>query len=251
LPESAWQRAVIRLRHVRLLAEPDPSAPDTLDAHQLALTLGDITQALAYATQSVELADRSQDAFQRMVNRTTLADTLLQAGYQAQAEAVFREAEALQQERQPASPLLYSLSGFRYCELLLSQGQVEEVRRRTMQTLAWVTQAGWLLDIVLDHLTLGQALLQAHLQDGSTTLADATHLHQAVDGLRQAGAQEFISRGLLARAALYRAQGAFTQARSDLWAKPLPLPAGPAGRSPAHDRRSFLTGTQKTIAVAW
>ena len=44
------------------------------------------------------------------------------------------------------------------------------------------------LDIALDHLTLGRALLQAHLQDGSTALADATaHLHQAVDGLRQAG----------------------------------------------------------------
>jgi len=39
---------------------------------QLSLTLGDVAQAQAYATQSVELADRSQNAFQRMVNRTTL-----------------------------------------------------------------------------------------------------------------------------------------------------------------------------------
>ena len=43
---------------------------------QLLLTLGDITQAQSYATQSVELADRSQDAWQRMSRRTTLADAL-------------------------------------------------------------------------------------------------------------------------------------------------------------------------------
>lgn len=35
LDEGEWQRAVGRLRGVRLLAPPDPSAPDTLDAHPL------------------------------------------------------------------------------------------------------------------------------------------------------------------------------------------------------------------------
>jgi hypothetical protein len=32
---AGWQRAGTRLRHARLLAERDPSAPDTLDAHPL------------------------------------------------------------------------------------------------------------------------------------------------------------------------------------------------------------------------
>ncbi len=35
LDEGAWQRAVARLREVRLLAPPDPAAPDALDAHPL------------------------------------------------------------------------------------------------------------------------------------------------------------------------------------------------------------------------
>jgi hypothetical protein len=185
---------------------------------QLLLTMGDITQARAYAMQSVEFADRSQDAFQRITKRAALAEALHQAGQQAQAEVAFREAEAIQQERQPAYPLLYALQGFLYCELLLSQGQVEEVRRRATQTLAWATQNGAsLLTIALEHLTLGQALLQAHLLDGSTTLADATaHLHQAVNGLRQAGRQDHLPRGLLARATLYRVQEAFVQAKRDL-----------------------------------
>jgi tetratricopeptide (TPR) repeat protein len=194
------------------------AARDAGNLSELSLTLGDIAQAQAYATQSVELADRSQDAFMCMVSRTILAYALHQAGRQAQANAAFREAEALQEEMQPAYPLLYSLRGFQYCELLLSQGQVEEVRRRATQTLAWATQAGSsLLTIALDHLTLGRALLQAHFQDGSTALADATaHLQQAVDGLRQAGQQQELPRGLMARAELYRMQGDFAQARRDI-----------------------------------
>ena len=35
-------------------------------------------------------------------------------------EAAFREAEELQKQRQPEFPLLYSVPGFRYCDLLLS-----------------------------------------------------------------------------------------------------------------------------------
>ena len=90
---------------------------------ELSLTLGDIAQAQAYATQSVELADRSQDTGQRILSRATLANALHQAGRQVEAEAAFREAGAWQQEMQPAYPWLYSLQGFKYCELLLSQGR--------------------------------------------------------------------------------------------------------------------------------
>ena len=49
------------------------------------------------------------------------------------------------------------------------------------------------------------------------TDADAAHhLTRAVDGLRQAGQQDHIPRGLLARAAFYRATGEFERAQRDL-----------------------------------
>jgi len=75
------------------------------------------------AERSVIYADRSGDAFQRMSKRTTHADALHQAGRRAMAEARFREAEQMQAERQPAFPLLYSLPGFRYCDLLLTEAE--------------------------------------------------------------------------------------------------------------------------------
>ena len=55
-----------------------------------------------------------------MGTRTTHADALHQAGRRAEAETRFREAEQMQAESQPAYPLLYSLRGFLYCDLLLA-----------------------------------------------------------------------------------------------------------------------------------
>lgn len=44
----------------------------------------------------------------------------------------------------------------------------------------------------------------------------AEHLNQAVEGLRRAGMQDFLPRGLLARAEFYIAQKDFDKARHDL-----------------------------------
>jgi tetratricopeptide (TPR) repeat protein len=90
---------------------------------ELELTLGEVAGAVGDAEQSVTYADRSGDAFNRMLNRTTLADALHLAGRRAEAEARFREAEQMQAERQPHYPLLYSLQGFRYCDLLLVEAE--------------------------------------------------------------------------------------------------------------------------------
>ena len=226
---------------------------------ELALTAGDMPAALRYAAQSVELADRSGDAFERMSDRTTLADALHQAGRLDEAAARFREAEEMQAADQPAYPLLYSLRGYQYCDLLLYQGQAEEVLRRAAQTLKWVTTQNWLLDIALDHLSLGRGHLMLALASTSDVIARCTlsgvsrpladgvewrgeaipsmregllrrsaarndealgraaaELDQAVTGLRQAGPQEFITRGLLARAGLRRVTADFDRARRDL-----------------------------------
>jgi len=87
---------------------------------ELELTLGEVGRAVEDAKQSVIYADRSGDAFERMSRRTIHAEALHQAGHWAEAETRFREAELIQTERQPERPWLYSLSGFRYCDLLLS-----------------------------------------------------------------------------------------------------------------------------------
>ena len=202
------------------LEEWRKAAIATGNLSELYLTIGDIALALEYANQSVDLADRSGDAFRQMYSRTTLADALHQAGRQSEAESLFCEAEEMQKDWQPECPILYSLWGFRYCDHLLSQGKYQEMLSRASETIKIAkTLRGSLsvLDIAFDYLSLGRSHLLQAIQEGSQDFTQAAeHLNQAVDGLRQAERQDHVPRGLLARAELYRVQGEFKRAQQDI-----------------------------------
>jgi tetratricopeptide (TPR) repeat protein len=194
---------------------------------ELYLTIGDVTQAIAYAEQSFGFADQSGDEFERLGARTKVADALHQVGRLAEAGAAFHEAEEMKKKNQPESPLLSSLDGFLFCDLLLSQGDYAEVGRRANNDLKLIQQGALssLITIALAYLSLGRAhLLQsqrepdhpsATLRTGSFT-ESLTYLNRAVDGLRQAGEQTMLPRGLLARAEFYRVTGALDKSQKDL-----------------------------------
>lgn len=203
---------------------------------ELTLTLGDVAGAVAAGEEGVELADRSGDAFQRMVSRTVLADALHQASRWEESAAAFRAAEAMQAERQPEYPRLYSLAGYRYCDLLLGRAEpkdgsglervgasyrevCEEVRERAEQFFTWRVPSDPILDIALDYLSLGRSHLGL-TQTAPPTLRDfrlaAEHLDRTVDGLRQAASEHHLPRGLLARAVLRRLASNFPTAATDL-----------------------------------
>jgi tetratricopeptide (TPR) repeat protein len=184
---------------------------------ELVLALGRLEEAVEYAGQAVTHADKSEEWSQMMTKRTTLADALHQRGELEEAEKWFREAEAMQKKRQPEYHYLYSLQGYRYCDLLLGQGRHQEVRERVEKTLEWVTKAQWLLDIALDQLSLGRAWLMRALAENTGDFTKAEdYLHQAVAGLRKAGTNDHLPRGLFARAECYRHQQEFKAAREDL-----------------------------------
>jgi hypothetical protein len=225
-PAQAWllNETALRLRALgRLIEALDPvraalgmgvkqkdwrSAADRAsNLSELELTLGEVALAVGCAEESVIYADRNGDAFLRMSKRATHADALHQADRRAEAEARFREAEQMQKEDQPAYPLLYSVRGFKYCDLLLAAPEcvawqtilgrasvlasphpeesgivgslalsemIESCRavsQRTAQTLKWVmvAQLG-LSDIALEHLTLGRAALYAGILEGGARL---------------------------------------------------------------------------------
>jgi hypothetical protein len=215
------------------------AASRSCNLSELELTLGEVAAAAGDAEQSVTYADRSGDAFVRVIARACHADALHQASRSVDAEARFREAEQMQAEWQPAYPLLYSLQGFQYCDLLLTEaereaGKAEEetsteellarcraVSERAAQTLKSFTTTGWLLSIALDHLTLGRAALYATILESRsprhqsaqpsaspptpnttqrTFASAAAELDQAVSGLRRAGQQQYLPLGLLTRA---------------------------------------------------
>jgi hypothetical protein len=217
---------------------------------ELELTLGEVSGAVGDAEQSVTYADRSGDTFLRIGRLPRLADSLHQAGRLDDAKARFVEAESMLAEFQPDYPLLYSLWGFLYCDLLLANP--ERAAWRSMLNLKLATQnpklvetcckvadraektRGWegaafndgLLEIALDHLTLGRAALYAAslersaaftpLQRPNESIAPndderrsdlkvalqsaRRELDAAVDGLRRAGKMDDLPRGFLSRA---------------------------------------------------
>jgi hypothetical protein len=205
---------------------------------QMELMLGEVARAVGDAEQSVAHAARSGDAFERVVNRATLADALHQAGRRTEADARFREAETMQAEREREHPLLYSLQGFQYCDLLLGTAEraawarsaantpvqrtndqpfpndgdngvaaelqsCRAISQRTGQTLEWMPKhLNVPLTTALDHLTLGRAALYASILDPNNPQHSTANFHifSAVDGLRRSGYKNHLPRGLLTRA---------------------------------------------------
>jgi hypothetical protein len=168
---------------------------------ELEVTLGRLGEAVADGRRAIDFAVRSGDACREIINRTTTADPLHQAGKRAEAGALFTEAERMQAENQLQLPRLYSLQGFRYADWLLAPAEraawgcvlapsggagrsplpappeartphataldaCAEAEERATQTLDWATNyGGSLLSIALDHLTLARAALYRALVD--------------------------------------------------------------------------------------
>jgi tetratricopeptide (TPR) repeat protein len=153
-----------------------------------------------------------------MGKRATLADALHQAGELEEAEKWFREAEEKQKTRQPEYPFLYSLPGYRYCDLLLGKGAYQDVLERAEKTLGWAKQqGGFLLDEALDNLSLGRVWMKKTVYENSGDFSTAMeYLDRAVTGLREAGTQHMLPLALLARAECYRLQKQFSKAWDDL-----------------------------------
>ena len=87
--------------------------------------------------------------------------------------------------------------------------------RRATRTVGWATEHGTLLDIGLDHLSLGRAHLAITPPD---LIGAARHLQATVDGFRASGVVVYLPRGLLARAALHRLRDDLPAADKDLGA---------------------------------
>jgi tetratricopeptide (TPR) repeat protein len=186
---------------------------------ELTLTLGDVPRALAFGEQSVELSDHDEASCLSLFSWAQEADALHQAGRWEESAAAFRESAG---------------NDYRYCDLLLSRAEPEagsrldglagpgsrqdEAKRFRQACRKVLERAKSLPDDHRYHLTLGRAHLGLALtEDRAAGFAQASEqLDRAVDGLRRAGTQDHLPRGLLARAALRRFRSDFTGAAADL-----------------------------------
>lgn len=206
----------------------------------LDLTLGDVATALVDAEGAVRYADLSGDESWRCVARASHAGTLHGAGRHGEARALFDEAETMQARTQ-RHELLYSVPGFRYCELrsaaveraawrhmlalnidaqeslLASCRTLSERAKRTLDLAKRRDMS--LLTLALDHLTLARTALYGAVLGQSSLASCQGFIRSAVEGLRRAGRQDYLPLCLLTRAWLRALTGKRTgpdSARADI-----------------------------------
>jgi len=195
---------------------------------ELELTLGELAAAEQDAERSAAFADKVPSDWQTfIITRTTLASARHQLSARANALALFNEAEAMQVQQQPYYPLLYSIRGFQYCDLLLGDAErmaratsfapslaatnkaefarpldaLREVEQRAAQAFKIAQEGGLsLLTHALDQLTLGRVALYRAILARSSFEPARELLTAAVDGLRASGNQDLLPLGLLSRA---------------------------------------------------
>lgn len=199
---------------------------------ELQLALGRVAIAVTDAQTAVGFADRSSGhAIQRVINRATLAHAQHQHG-NPKAAVSFADAERMQAELQPGNTLLYSLRGFQYSDLLLAHveraawgGKSQEpelmkycarVMRRGQKLIKGRVSSDSLLCTALEDLTVGRCALLAALLQGQYPDAAQTDIERAVAGLRTAGDQMYLPRGLLTRAWLRHHLDDTVGAKADL-----------------------------------
>lgn len=216
---------------------------------ELSLTLGEVERALSFGERSIRFADESHDALLRLSKLTTLADALHQAGRFEESAEMFHKAEVIQAENLPEHPLLYSLRGYQYFDLLLSQVEpkdgsgldrfataveeseearqfhqvCQEVRERVRRTLEWTTGRLEFLTTALNDLILGRVFLGLAVTaprpagaENEDLIQAMKHLDRAADGLGQHRREDILPVALLTRAAFRRLTGNLDGAKADL-----------------------------------
>jgi tetratricopeptide (TPR) repeat protein len=209
---------------------------------ELELALGNMPNAMRDAEEAVGFADRSGEEFMTVSSRPRVANVLHQCGQHEEALARFRDAEAMQAERQPGYPLLYSDIGFQYCEVLLVEAEqaawrvtctgdpfatenaaghraaLTDVERRAAQILRWQEDnpAAPILDFALGHLTLGHAALYRAILEKSRVDNAESEIERAAEEYHRAGTTHHIPHALLTRAWLRFLEGDADASRADL-----------------------------------
>ena len=127
---QALGRLTEALETARVVLERDVAVEAWKDAgisasslSRLELTLGRLADAVADGRRAIDFADRSGNSVRKMIAPISAADALHQTGNREEAAELFAAAEQMQADWQPPFPLLYSVRGFQYVDLILGPAE--------------------------------------------------------------------------------------------------------------------------------
>ncbi len=170
-----------------------------------------LEEALEVAEKGIEWADKTDGRHRQVISRSKSGQTYFHLGNLEASLEAFKEAEKIQSEHYKDSPRLRTLAGVDYCSLLLEKGEAEEALDRGGYGLEISARNNWLMQMAMDHLTLGRSLEALGKKEEAKKELDL-----AVDGMRRAGKVQYMPIVLLNRAAFFLRCSDLEAARKDL-----------------------------------
>ena len=178
---------------------------------EIYVPLGDFSSAIKSAENGIMCIGNLGNTPLQYITRSIAAYCHYLCGNGEAALRLFQEAENLFKANDINNEYLSSVGGARYCELLIWQECYDDAIKRGKWMLSIAEKNEILIDIGLDCLAIGRALMYKEEYTQSEQ-----YLNIAVERLRMAGQQECIISGLLGRAEYYIKSSKFGDARFDI-----------------------------------
>jgi tetratricopeptide (TPR) repeat protein len=176
---------------------PDRNSSINIARHtaQLFLISGNLKTSLHWALEAERLFDERVEMFDRVAALAGIGHVFHQLNEVQQAEAYFSRAKKIHVDAHPHHSSLAGLQGFRYCELLLTQGKFEEALEVSKVPFGRTDDAVFLAAQALAS-TIRARVLMATDFEGSVKEIQSI-ISVAMSILRTAGRQELLALGLL------------------------------------------------------
>lgn len=200
------------------LGDKEQAAFTALLASEIYISEGDLLRARAAAEDSVNLSkEASSAAF--LLNSTVVLTFILNKLGDAIEQKKFYNAirSMLGEARIEAALVLNPLVSPVYCEILLAEGQYDEVIEYASQCLKIAESKSWKRAEGSDHFSLGRAYLMRAIarREREFSLANQ-EFDQALAILQDSGQMDYVPYPLLSRAEMYLLEGNVAAARTDI-----------------------------------
>jgi hypothetical protein len=187
------------------------------------LVMGRIREAIRVGDEGCRSADKLGSNLDRVAIRTILGSAYYHGSEPTNMSGVqraygyFSEAEKIQDD---GAEVLYSVRGYRFCELLLERGEVRGVQRRALlmreyalQEASHVRRSRKVLSGI-GKVDLGLSLLLLAIVSGKEGRSKASaNFERAIDILRQSQRTEYLLFGLLNQAEFFLSERALARAK--------------------------------------
>ncbi len=155
---------------------------------------GKLHKSVQAADDALELARRAQNTFYECTSLAYKAYSLHLLGEMAEADRAFREAEKLEQKKDPSKLYLYSNLGIRHADFLNREEKVDYARNVTEANLLICQEYRVLYDMSRCHRVLGDIYAYSGQYDKA-----AEHYRDALDIARGKSVKLLLMEALLAR----------------------------------------------------